>query len=158
MQQWRDVSQTSYDLTVASRYSSNKKYLLSRVLSTDRVSMHAWTSFSTSTDQSHIWMSRLLPLCLAFRPWSQQQAPDQNSSPKEVKNANLTDTHTLTMFLSSSRPQVDLIHTPEKSSASSCGTVTTLHLQSETPGQLSKLCSTVPSPNNNSHPPLRNLM
>ena len=68
MQQWRDVSQTSYNHAVAPRYSSNRKYLLSHVLSTVKVSMHAWTSFSTSTDQSHIWMSPLLLLSLAIRP------------------------------------------------------------------------------------------
>ena len=32
--------------------------------STVRVSMHVWTSFSTSTDQSHIWMFPLLLLSL----------------------------------------------------------------------------------------------
>ena len=68
-----------------SRYSLNRKYLLSHVLSTVKVSMHAWTSFSTSTDQSHIWMSLLLLLSLAIRPWSQQPAQDQDSWPKELR-------------------------------------------------------------------------
>ena len=45
---------------------------LTRVRQPDRVSMHAWTSSSTSTDQSHIWMSPLLLLSLAIRFWSQQ--------------------------------------------------------------------------------------
>ena len=102
----------SYIHTVAPRYSLNRKYLLSRVLSTVRVCMHAWISFSTSTDLSHTWMSPVLLLLPAIRPWSQQPAPDQDSRPKELKRANSTDTHTSTSFLSSSRPQVDLVHTP----------------------------------------------
>ena len=134
MQQWPDVSR-SYAHTVGPRYPLNRKYLLSHVLSTVKVSVHAWTSFSTSTDQSHIWMSPLLLLSLAIRPWSQQPATDQDSWPRELKRANSTDTHTSTSFFSSSRPQVDLGHTPENSSATSCGTLTTLtchqgHLES----------------------------
>ena len=135
----------------------NKKYLLLLVLSTVSVSTHAWISSSTSTDQSHTWMSPLLLLSLAIRPWSQQPAPDQDTGPKELKRAKLTDTHTSTSSPSSSRPLVDLGHTPENSSATSCGALPTLHEPSGTPSQLSKVCSTVPSPNNNSQPPLRDL-
>ena len=91
-----------------------------------RVSM-AWTSFSTSTVQSHIWMSQMLLLSPAIRPWSLQPAPDQDLWPKEPKRANVTDTHTSTSFPSSSRPQADLVHTPKNSSATSCETLTTLH-------------------------------
>ena len=46
---------------------------------------------------------------------------------------------------------------PENSSASSCETLTTLHLPSGTLGQPSKVCSTVPSPNNNLQLPSRDL-
>ena len=157
MQQWRDVSQTSYNHTAAPRYSSNKKYLLLLVLSTDRLSMRAWISSSTFTAQSHFWMSPLLLLSLATQPWSRQPAQNHDSWPKELRRTNSTDTRTSTSFLTSSRPQVDLVHTPENSSATSCETLTTLHLPSGTPGQPSKVCSTVPSPNNNSQPPLRDL-
>ena len=152
MQQWHDVSQT-----VAPRSPWNRKYLLLLELSTDRLSMRAWISFSTPTDQSRIWMSPLLLLSLAIRPWSQQPAQDQDSRPKELRRTNSTVTHTATSFLLSSRTQVDLVHTPENSSATSCETLTTLHKPSETPGQLSKVCSTVPSPNNSSQPLLRDL-
>ena len=127
MQQWRDVSQMSYNHTVAPRYSLNRKYLLLLVLSTDRLSMRAWISSSTLTDQSRVWMSLLLLLFLAIRPWSQQPAQDQDTWPKELRRTNSTGTHTSTSFLSSSRPQVDLVHTPENSSATSCGTLTTFH-------------------------------
>ena len=66
---WSDVSQTSYNHTAAPRYSLNRKYLLSLVLSTDRLSMREWISSSTSTAQSRIWMSPLLLPFLAVRPW-----------------------------------------------------------------------------------------
>ena len=42
----------------------SRKYLLLFVLSTDRLSMRAWISSSTLTDQSHTWMSPLLLLSL----------------------------------------------------------------------------------------------
>ena len=82
---------------------------------------------------------------------------DQYTWPKELRRTNSTDTHTSTSFHLSSRPQVDLGHTPENSSATSCETLTTLHELSGTPGHRSKVCSTVPSPTNNSQPPLRDL-
>ena len=63
----------------------------------------AWISSSTSTDQSHTWMSPLLLLSLAIRLWSQQPAPDQDTWPKELKKAHSTDTHTSTSSLSYSR-------------------------------------------------------
>ena len=85
MQQRRDVWQTSYNHTAAPKYSSNRKYPLSHVLSTVTVGMLAWTSFPTSTDQSHIWMSLLLLLSLAIRPWSQQPAQDQDSWPQKAE-------------------------------------------------------------------------
>ena len=82
-------------------------------------------------------------------------ARNQDLWPRERRRANLTGTHTSTSFLSSSRPQVGMAHTPGNSLATSCEMPTTLHLPSGTPGQLSKVCSTAPSPNNNSQPLLR---
>ena len=43
----RDVSQMSYNHTVVPRYSLNRKYLLSPVLSTDRLNMLEWISSLT---------------------------------------------------------------------------------------------------------------
>ena len=43
---------------------------------------------STSTDQSHTWMSPLLLLPLAIRLWSQQPAPDHDTWPKELIEDN----------------------------------------------------------------------
>ena len=71
------------------------------------------------------------------------------------KRTNLTDIHTSTSFPSSSRPQVGLAHMPGNSLATSCEMPLTRHKPSGTPGQPSKVCSTAPSPNNNSQPPLR---
>ena len=88
----------SYHHTVAPRYSLNRKYPLSHVFSTVKVNMHTYTSFSTSTVQSRIWMSLLLLLSLAIRLWSQHPAPDQDTRPKELRRANSTDVHTSTSF------------------------------------------------------------
>ena len=96
-------------------------------------------------------------LFLAVRPWSQQPAQNQDSWLKELRRTNSTDTHTSTSLFSSSRPQVDLVHTLGNSTATSCETLTTLHYPSGTPGQLSKVCSTVPSPNTSSQPSFRDL-
>ena len=42
-----------------------------------------------STAQSRIWMSLLLLLSLAIRPWSQQPTQDQDSWPKELRRTNI---------------------------------------------------------------------
>ena len=111
---------------VIQSHSGAKEVLaLTRVF--NGLSMRAWNSSSTLTDQSRIWMSLLLLPSLAIRPWSQQPAQDQDSWPEELRRSNSTDTHTSTSFLSSSRPQVDPVHTPENSSATSCEMLTTLH-------------------------------
>ena len=98
--------------------------------------MRVWTLFSTSTVRSYIWMCPLLLPSLATRLWSQQPAPDQDTWPKELRKPKLTDRG----------------HTPENSSATSCEMLRTPRWPSGTPGQPSKVCSTVPSPNNNSQP------
>ena len=92
MQLLGDALRTSYNHKVAPRYSLNRKYLLSPVLSTDRLNMLGWILSFTLTDQSHFWMSLLLPLSLAIRPWSQQPAQDQDSWPKELRRTNSPDT------------------------------------------------------------------
>ena len=74
--------------TLTQWHSLNKKSLPLLVLSTVSVSMRAWISSSTSTDQSHVWVSLLLLLSLAICP-----APDKDTWPKELKKANSTDTH-----------------------------------------------------------------
>ena len=131
----------------------NREYLLSLVLLMVSASMRAWILSSTSTAQSHTWMSPLLLLSLATRLWSLQPAPDQDIWPKELKRANSTDTHTSTSSLSG-RPGP---HARKFISNLMRDADNPLHLPSGTPGQVSKVCSTVPSPNNNSQPPTRDL-
>ena len=60
-------------------------------------SEHARMDLVFTTDQSHIWMSLLLLLSLAIRPWS-QPAPDRDSWPTELRRTNSTDTHKPTSF------------------------------------------------------------
>ena len=86
MQQWRDALQTSYNHTVGPRYSLNRKYLLSPVLSTDRLNMLGWILSLTLTVRSRIWMCPLLLPSLAIRPWSQR------------RRTNSTGIHTSTFF------------------------------------------------------------
>ena len=158
MQQWRDASRMSSNHKVAPRYSLNRKYAaLTRVVNGQ--TEHARMDIVIQPQRiSHV--SGCLYRCslpLAVRPWSQQPAQDQDSWPKELRRTTSTDTHTSTSFLSSSRPQVDLVHTQENSSATPCEMPTTRHWPSGTPGQLSKVCFAVPSPNNSSQPSLRDL-
>ena len=84
------------------------------------------------------------------------QHKTRTSWPREPKRTNSTGIHTSTSFLSSWRPQVDLAHMPRNSLATSCEMPTTRHWPSGTLGPPSRVSSTVPSPNNNSQPPLRN--
>ena len=74
MQHWRDALRISFNRTVELKYLLNKKYLPLLVLSTDRLNMLGWILSLTLTVQSRIWMSLLLLLSLAVRPWSQQPA------------------------------------------------------------------------------------
>ena len=108
MQLLEDAMRTSFNHTVAPRYSLNRRYLLSPVLSTDRLNTLGWILSSTLTVQSRIWMCLLLLLSLAIRPWSQQPAQNQDLWPREPKRTNSTGIHTSTSFLSSSIPQVGL--------------------------------------------------
>ena len=96
--------------------TTNKRYLLSLVLSTDGLNTLGWILSLTSTVQSRIGMCPLLLPSLAIRPWSQQPAQNQGLLPKERKRTNSTDIHTSISFLSSSRPQVGLAHMQGNSS------------------------------------------
>ena len=62
MQPLGDALRTSFNLIVAPRCSLNKRYLLSPVLSTDRLNTLGWILSVTSTDQLRIWMCPLLLL------------------------------------------------------------------------------------------------
>ena len=106
MQLWGDALRTSSKRIVESRYSLNKRYLLSPVLSMDRLNTLGWILSLILTVQSRIWMCPLLLLSLAIRPWSLLPAQNQDLWPTE--RTSLTDIHTSTSFLSSSRPQVGL--------------------------------------------------
>ena len=117
MQLWGDALRTLFNPMVASRYSLNRKYLLSPVLSMDRMNTLGWIVSLTLTVQSRIWMSPLLLLSLAVRPWSLQPAHYQDSWPRERRRTNSTGFHTSTSFLSSLRPQVGLAHMPGNSLA-----------------------------------------
>ena len=55
MQHWRDALRISFNHVVAQRYSVNRRYLLSPVLSTDRLNMLGWILCLTLTVQSRIW-------------------------------------------------------------------------------------------------------
>ena len=105
----------------------NMKYLLSPVLSTDKLNTLGWILSLTSKVQSRIWMCPLLLLSLAVRPWFLQSAQNQDIWPKERKRTNWTDIHTSTSSLSSSRPQVGLAHMPGNSLANSCEMPITRH-------------------------------
>ena len=83
MQHWRDALRISFNRTVGSRYSLNKKYLPSPVLSTDKLNTLEWILSSTSTVQSRIWMSLSLPPSLAIRPWCLPPAQNQDLWPRE---------------------------------------------------------------------------
>ena len=131
MQLLGDALRTSFNHIMAQRYSLNRRYLLSPVLSTDRLNALGWILSLTLTVRSRTWMCPLLLPSLAIRPWFQQPAQNQDLWPKERKRTNLTDIHTSISFLSSSRPQVGLALMPGNSLATSCGMPTT-----RTPGRL----------------------
>ena len=118
-----------FNHTVVSRYLLNRKYLLSPVLSTDRVNTLGWILSLTSTVRSRIWMCPLLLFSLAVRPWSQQPAQDQDTWPREWRRTNLTGTHTSISFLPLLRPQAGLAHMPGNSSATNCEMLTTTSCQ-----------------------------
>ena len=71
MQLWGDALRTSSNRMVEPRYYSlNMRYLLSPVLSMDRLNTLGWILFLTLTVQSRIWVCPLLLLSLAIRPFS----------------------------------------------------------------------------------------
>ena len=90
MQLLGDALRTSFNHTVAQRYSLNRKYLLSPVLSTDKLNTLGWILSLTLTVQLRIWMSLLLLLSLAVRPWFLPPAQNQDIWPREWRRANLT--------------------------------------------------------------------
>ena len=155
MQHWRVALRMSFNRTVGSKYLLNKKYLLLPVLSTDKLNTLGWILPLTLTVQLRIWMSLLLLLSLAVRPWFLPPAQNQDLWPRERRRANLTSTHTSISFLSFLRPQAGLAHMPRSSLIICCEMLTTHHLLSETLGPPSRAFSTVPSPNNNLWLPLR---
>ena len=108
------------------------------ICTTVSVSTRAWILSSTSTAQSHTWMS----------PFLLQRA-------EKGKFDRYPHINFVPFILETT--QAGLGHTPENSSATSCETLTTTRWPAGTHGQLSKVCSTVPSRNNNSQPPLRDL-
>ena len=98
MQLLRDALRTSFNLIVAPRYSLNRRYLLSPVLSTDRLNTLGWILSLTVTVRSRIWMCPLLLPSLAIRPWFQLPAQNQDLWPREPKRTNSTGIHTSTSF------------------------------------------------------------
>ena len=69
MQHWRDALRISFNRTAEPKYLLNKKYLPLPVLSTDKLNTLGWILSLTLTGQLRIWMSLLLLLSLAVRPW-----------------------------------------------------------------------------------------
>ena len=96
-------------------------------VSTDRLNTLGWILSVTLTVQSRIWMSLLLLLSLAVRPWSLLPAQNQDPWPRERRRTNSTGTHTSTSFLSSLRPQIGLAHMPGNSLTTHCVTLITHH-------------------------------
>ena len=125
----------------------NRRYLLSPVLSMDKLNTLGWILSFTFTVQSRIWMCPLLLLSLPFHPWFLLPAQNQVLWPRERRRTNSTGIHTSTSLLSSLRPQVGLAHMPGNSFATSCE-------PSGTHGPPFKVCPTAPSPNNNLRQPL----
>ena len=116
---------TTQSLDTDSLFSSTP--LLSPVLSTDRLNTLGWILSLTLTVPLRIWMSLLLLLSLAVRPWFLPPAQNQDLWPRERRRANSTGIHTSILFLSSSRPQVGLAHMPGNSLATSCDMPITRH-------------------------------
>ena len=147
MQHWRAALRMSFNHTVGSRYLLNRRYLLSPVLSTDRLNTLGWILSLTLTVQSCIWMSLLLLVSAASTKPILMAKRAEKSKFDRYPHINLVP------FILET--QVGLAHTPGNSSATYCETLITHHQLSETLGPPSKVSSTVPSPNNNSRPPSR---
>ena len=69
VQRWRGALRTSFNRTVGSKNLSNRKFLLSPVLSADRLSTFGWVLSLTWAVQLRIWVSLSLLLSLAVRLW-----------------------------------------------------------------------------------------
>ena len=82
-------------------------------------------------------------------------AQNQDLWPRERRRPSSTGTHTSILSRSFLRQLVDLVHMPGNSLTICCEMLTTHQLLSETLGPPSKVCFTVPSPNNNSWQLLR---
>ena len=81
MQHWRVALRMSFNHTVGSRYLLNRKYLLSPVLSTDRLNTLGWILSLTLTVQLRfcvIGCVHVLFLSLAVRPWFLLPAQNQD--------------------------------------------------------------------------------
>ena len=116
--------------------------------------MLGWILSLTLTARSRMWMCPLLLPSLVNSPWSQQPHKTRNGGQKIKKNKYDRYPHInlVPVILETTGwpgPQ------PGNSLATSCEMSTTPHWPSGTPGQPSKVCSTAPSPNNNSQPPSR---
>ena len=155
MQLLGDALRISLNRTVGSKYLLSKRYLLSPVLSTDRLNTLGWILSLTSTVRSRIWTSLSLLPSLAIRPWCLLPAQNQVLWPRERRRPSSTGTHTSILSRSFLRQQVDLAHMPGNSLIICCEMLITHQLLSETLGPPSRVFSTVPSPNNNLWQPLR---
>ena len=149
---WKMVS---FNHTVGSKYSLNKKCLTSLVLLMDNLNVLGWTLSLTSMVQSRIWTSLSLLPSLAIRLWLLLPVQNQVLWQGERRRPSLIGIHTSILSHSSLRQLVDPVHMPRSSSITCCEMLTTHQLLSETPGPPSRAFSTVPSPNNNLWLPLR---
>ena len=157
MQHWPDALQISFIRTVGSKYLLNKKYLPLLVLLTDKLNTLGWILSLTFMVRSRIWTSLLLLPSLAIRPWCLLPAQNQALWPRERRRPSSTGTHTSILSRSFLRQLADLAHMPGNSLIICCEMLITHQLLSETLGPPSRVFSTVPSPNNNSWQPLRDL-
>ena len=89
MQQWRDVSQTSYN--GAKVCIEQEVPALTRVVEGQREHARMDLVFNLNGSVTYLDV-HCCSLSLATRLWSQQPAPDQDTWPKELKSANSTDT------------------------------------------------------------------
>ena len=84
-----------------------------------------------------------------------QQAPAQDTWPRELRRTNSTDIHTSTLSLSTLKPPDALDNMPRIFISSLMKDADNPHSPSGTPGQVSRAYSTAPSPHNNLQLPLR---
>ena len=157
MQQWRIALRMSFNHTVGSKYLLNKKYLLLPELSTDKLNTLGWILSLTSTDQSRIWdVSIVAPFsCNPSLVSAASTKPGHMAKRAEKSKFDKYPHINLVPFILETTPQAGLAHMPGNSLTTYCEMLTTHQKLSETLGPPSIVSSTVPSPNNNSRPPLR---